>query len=245
MRAALRTLLWTPSTRPTVLYDGTDDYAQAGNVLDSTFAGVGKKFTVTAWIRSDRASGWNDIIVGKYDGNLPAAEFFFRVSTGGKIEFVWYGALSGASAEGVLGSSAIGGDGKLHHVAASYDQTQALDSNVALYVDGVLESMTPTDTGVPVSIQTSITPLAIGAAVWQDNSSHSWFKGLVDEVHIYSAVLTAAQVKADMVAQLQGNEANLVSAWRCNEGGGLTLANRVATAVAMTAIGITWQRRQK
>ena len=72
-------------------------------------------------------------------------------------------------------------------------------ANVRLYVNGTLVATTP-KTG---AITTSTNPLQIGG----DSIYGQYFNGLIDEVRIYNAALTAAQIQTDMTTPIAGGGA--------------------------------------
>src|SRR5262249_21991041 len=106
------------------------------------------------------------------------------------------------------------------HLAVTYD-----GSNVRLYVNGNLTSTTPA-TG---SITTSTNPLQIGS----DSIYGQSFNGLIDEVRVYNAALTASQIQTDMATPVSGG------------GGGDTTppsapGTLTATAVGTSQINLAW-----
>ncbi|MDO9574347.1 MAG: LamG domain-containing protein, partial [Candidatus Contubernalis sp.] len=70
-----------------------------------------------------------------------------------------------------------------HHVVGVFNGTNAL-----IYIDGILEN----SVSAPNPIQGWDGRFLIG----QNNEANIWFKGTIDEVHIYNRALTAAEVLA-------------------------------------------------
>ena len=88
-----------------------------------------------------------------------------------------------------IGSNTTLNDGLWHSVIGTYDKNVSAD-NVRLYIDGVLQIMTKTDTG---NISASADPFGIGAF---GNGTGKFFKGAIDNVRIYSRALTPREIKA-------------------------------------------------
>jgi regulation of enolase protein 1 (concanavalin A-like superfamily) len=77
------------------------------------------------------------------------------------------------------------------HVAATWDGSVS-GSNIHIYINGVLADGTPID-GAGIAQTDSGTPFAIGNRSVDLARS---FDGAIDEVHVYSGVLTAAEIQA-------------------------------------------------
>jgi len=66
--------------------------------------------------------------------------------------------------------------------------------------------------------------LQLGGVI--NNISRNWtFEGMIDEVQIWNAARSAAQIYADMHAPLNGDEAGLAAYYRMSDGSGLTLTD--------------------
>ena len=62
-------------------FDGINDTVQMGDVLDSVFAGAGKQFTITAWIKNIALN--NEVAVSKWGST--DRSFFLRVLSNGSF----------------------------------------------------------------------------------------------------------------------------------------------------------------
>jgi hypothetical protein len=105
-------------------------------------------------------------------------------------------------------------NGTWHHIAATYDGTAQTQT---LYIDGVLAGSAANLQGAP---SFDGQPFLIGADV--NNGALSFnFAGNIDEVRIFSAARTAAQVSADFAACSPINDPTLVAYYPFDEGSGL------------------------
>ncbi|MCF6175002.1 MAG: hypothetical protein L3J71_04505 [Victivallaceae bacterium] len=156
------------------------EYIDCGN--DDSLNGLAN-YTISCWVKLDAASsGSNRNIIMKYDGSKPNG-FLLRMATGSNINFeqvsngkVWNSNL--------IASAPFPQDGNFHHAAVTfvYDGTNCTSK---LYIDGVLAD-TGTDVATP-DISTASSKLQLGTGV---------FDGTIDEVKIYSRVLSAAEILA-------------------------------------------------
>ncbi len=152
-------------------FNGTSSYI--GFPPDPALAFSGD-FTLAAWVRSTRGSGWQGIAsyenAGKYGYGLCLR------SDG--IPGAWIG--NGSSWEYAYGSTAIRGNGKWHHLAAV-----RRSGILRFYLDGVAQGVT---TAHPVAYSCSYA--LIGKHVYQDQ----YFGGSIDDVRFYKRALSDAEV---------------------------------------------------
>ncbi|GAB2854946.1 LamG-like jellyroll fold domain-containing protein [Hymenobacter ruber] len=159
-------------------FDGSDDYvAVAPNpALDNL--GLGS-LTMEAWVYATNLPATNSIIRKSGDYNL--------VLLAGGLLFaeVWPGGLGTTARPYTTATTAIPAN-RWTHVAATWDGTA-----LQLYVNGVAVASTPNSGPVATN-----EPLQIGRSAAYNQP----FNGRLDEVRIYNAALTAAQVLADMTS---------------------------------------------
>ena len=162
-----------------VFLNGTDDYVAVSDVYD--FAGLAP-FTLEAVIRPFSLIGSNRVVVAKVDAAVSGWSFF--VDTGRNLTLIRLNAGAGPSATGPVTLF----DATTYHVAATYDGT-----SMVVYVNGLPGVAVASSTSVPNTTE----PLAIGR-----NFFGNYFSGAVDEVAVYSAALTAAQIAAHAEAAI-------------------------------------------
>jgi fibronectin type 3 domain-containing protein len=175
------------------------------DVPDSTSLHLATGMTLEAWVNpASPQTKWQDVI---YKGN--DNYYLEGSSTNG-------GAPAGGGTFGGAGATAFGGGalpaGTWTYLAATYD-----GSNIRVYVNGTLMG-TQAKTG---TIASSSNQLQIGG----DGIFSQYFGGIIDEVRVYDAALTAAQIQSDMNS-------------------GLTVpsvpTNLTATVVSSTQVNLSW-----
>lgn len=140
-------------------------------------------FTITLWARMDG-----------FDSNPDDWNFLVsRHESGTRYERFGVGTLSGRLAssvktQGATSPDVIPLDGKFHHVAVTYDD---LEGN-RVYIDGMVSD----ETNPLLTIAQDTTNLIIGANQNVDLIKEGWY-GAIDDVKLYSVVLTPAQIATD------------------------------------------------
>ena len=175
--------VWTPGTIDGGLdFDGSNDYV----ITDSSFTPppVG---TVTFWMKVSGSPGSDDRILGLND------TWEIRHVTTGTPDGIPYGlvfdlGVSGVNTEFVT-TTTIDTPGQWYHIAASYDTTT---DAYAVYIDGV-----PHKSGTyPSSLSV---PAANLLSIGTRTGASDYYDGMLDDVRVYDAVLTPAEI-ADLAA---------------------------------------------
>ncbi|KQW52750.1 hypothetical protein ASC77_00025 [Nocardioides sp. Root1257] len=164
---------WTAGKYGTALsFDGTNDYA---SVPDAPSLDLSSPMTLEAWVRPTASSGWRTILMKETPNDLA---YSLYATSGTNRPSAWIG--GGSS----IGTAALPLN-TWSHVASTYD-----GSRLRLYVNGTLV----TNAAYAGAVPTSASPLKLGGnAVWGE-----FFAGQLDEVRIFSAARTQAQIQADM-----------------------------------------------
>jgi len=158
--------------------DGVDDYVDCGSGASLNLTGA---VTISAWIRL-AAVGTDQKIAGNQDNTTGG--YKFGVFTNNRVEFeIRTSAGAGTLNRGVAGGTALT-PGVWYHVVGVYSQ----GNYIRTYVNGVLDRELTT-TAV---LGTSTGTLKIGCEPY--NTSAGFFNGLIDQVQVYKAALTAGQV---------------------------------------------------
>jgi Concanavalin A-like lectin/glucanases superfamily/Domain of unknown function (DUF1929)/Bacterial Ig domain/Glyoxal oxidase N-terminus/Glucodextranase, domain B len=140
--------------------------------------------TLEAWVNPSVVnSAWRDVI---YKGN----DNYFLEGTSDNGGRPGAGGIFGGAGAVTYGTAALAAN-TWTHLVETYDGT-----NLRLYVNGALVSSLAR-TG---NIATSTNPLQIGG----DSLFGQFFQGMIDEVRVYNAALTAAQIQADMNTPVGG-----------------------------------------
>ena len=167
---------WSPAGRfgSALSFDGVDDRI---NVADSSSLDLTNGMTLEAWVHPDQNAGWRTVVMKEAGGDLA------------------YSMYSSAWSDRPSGHVFTGGErdtrapaslpvGTWSHLAVTFDGT-----TLRLYVDGTQVS----STAVGGTVLTSTGALRIGGnAIWGE-----YFKGMIDEVRVYSRALTATEIQRD------------------------------------------------
>jgi hypothetical protein len=164
-------------------FDGSNDALNCGTA--SALNVGGKSFSLEAWIYADnwRTNVFEGSIVLK-ENNSNNGGFMFRAGNGGIVNFAIGAGSSGAWTE--LNTAAILSTSTWYHLAATYD-----GSKMRIYVDGVIKDSLSASINVG---GTATTPLTIG---YQPTYTGRNWSGRIDEVRIWSKVLTASEILAN------------------------------------------------
>lgn len=165
--------------------DGTT--GQYISVPNSPVVAITGDMSISAWVNMDLTGDGFQRIVGKATGGSGAGGYALYVNTNGQPRVAFGGTQTTTAATGLITASTW------HHIVGTWD-----GSTARVYVDGVLVDSLTSGSG-PGS---SMADLHIGADPAFPGSRD--FKGLLDEVAIWSRTLSAAEIKA---AYLMGSGA--------------------------------------
>ena len=175
---ALPATAWTASGRygAALSLNGTSDLVL---VPDSASLDLTTAMTVEAWVYPTGSTNWQTVVMKEAPTGL-AYTLYARVNAARPGAYINVGGADQAASSGTaLPLNAWS------HVAMTYNGTSLL-----LYVNGVLRSTR----SVPGVLVVTSGRLSIGGnSVWGE-----YFRGRIDEVRIYSRVLTAAEIVTDM-----------------------------------------------
>jgi subtilase family serine protease len=160
------------------------------SALLSTLAG---SFSISCWIKTTQGFAWDDA-PAYYGAGIISADNFGLANdlipialTGSKIGFN----TGGDSVDVTQNSTASVNDGNYHHVVVTRNQSTG---QKIIYIDGVLDSFSSGTTN-PLNAPQKLTIGALanaGNPDPNDGSYYNGFDGEVDDLQIYSGVLSAA-----------------------------------------------------
>ncbi len=156
-------------------FNGANNYV---NVPDSNSLDVSNRFAISLWFKP---SALLNAATGRKELFQKFAAYWLIMgypSSDGKLAFVL-----NFGAPVVKSTTSSWNANQWYHAAAVCDGT-----NMNLYINGVLEGVTPTT--VPVNINTSA--LQIGG----DSLLNFWFPGCIDDARLYGGSLTPVEVRA-------------------------------------------------
>lgn len=205
-----------PASGGGLSFNGEDDYVR---VPSSASLNITDNLTLEAWVYPSATAADNDwrTVVGKLEGGTGGYEMgvdvdqsilYFDVQIPGGIVATNY-------TFPVLDT--------WYHVVGTFQSGPTMH----LYVNSALVDDTPqTFGGGPFNgtIGTSAKPLYIGGDPADSSYCPREFAGQVDEVRIYSRVLSDTEI-GEHYAETFNNESNLAGLWHFDEGSGATLTD--------------------
>ncbi|MEA3357740.1 MAG: LamG domain-containing protein, partial [Patescibacteria group bacterium] len=201
---------------PGLEFDGTDDHVDmndgTSNTLDFNDT---DDFTIEAWFYRDSDS--DDTIVGKKNGESCTQTWsygYVLYVEGDDNLFRFRTCDSEQDGYIVTGSTTISNK-KWYHVAAVWDQDSA--SGTTIYLNGIEDKGSTTGTIGNVGSLENSQDFDIGA---HTTGTQDEFKGIIDEVRVWSDVRSASEIEHNMFNQVSSSEAGLVGYWRLNENTG-------------------------
>lgn len=123
------------------------------------------------------------------------------------------------------------------HVAISYSS-----AGVKIYYNGLLQSGHYTSGSYSGNLFVSSEPLRIGPYILANGNLTSWYYGMLDELRIWTRVLTPSEILANYQNQLIGNETGLKLYYKFDiniTGPSMTVTN-YATATGSALNGLTY-----
>lgn len=221
-------------------FDGASGNVDMGSpaVLDDLPVGG---FTVEAWIKAS-SDGENDQGAIACKG-LTGWRFFVIDESAGamRLGFLhWFNGLMDVGQWRTTSRDIT--VGQTHHVVVTYDNSSAANDPI-MYIDGVSVAFTETTTPVGAADSDAANTFRVGNV--QDAST---FDGTIDEVAVYSSILTADQIMHHhmvgvgmlhlLKGQLMTSNGTLRTAQSIGSNGNLLIADSSA------ANGIRWTRDQ-
>jgi hypothetical protein len=154
-------------------FNGSSNYVDCGNGTSLDITGA---ITIEAWVKKSLSVTADDIVGHGANGYL------FYITGDNILKF-------GKQNVNGIGTKIIA-DVNWHHVSVSYN-----GSNASFYIDGQFQ-----ESPIYSSTFTNTTNLFIGADSYGGGTEY--FNGLIDEVRVYGATLTSAQIQSQYYAGL-------------------------------------------
>jgi len=197
-----------PSRQASRSFNGASDYVDLGDALDNVFAGTGKKFTITAWIKTTTLADTDPI--AKYSTSSERS-FLIRVLSDGNLAMVMSNDGSFNNTWGRQTDNAPISANAWHHISIAYDQT-ATGDYLRMWVNGT-EDATLVDWlsgGTFTSIYDATSELRISGTT----ENGGLWGGKIADVRIYDTDLTTSQVLD--IHNGTKDRTNLVGQWLTN-----------------------------
>lgn len=179
---------WTRSQgQYAIEFDGSNDYVSAPNV--QAFAS-GTQLTASVWVKRNAASVYYELI-NKWLSTATANEdgWLLRWDNGNKLLFT----IANSGNYGQFQATSANTSTTWNHVAAVHEFGST--AKTAIYVNGVAiaASWTTGGTQIPDSDATS-SPITMAALRYQ-GGPFNYFAGQMDDVAVYSRLLTAGEIR--------------------------------------------------
>lgn len=185
-------------------FDGTNDFVNFGDILDSVFVGSSAKFTLSAWINVLSTTATMCIFGKIADSSFleDQRQILFYLNNR-FLTALWYGALNSASYV-QLQCPVLIPLNTWTYVAMNFDAT-IVNSNQKcnLFINGNLVNYNILlSQSSPSSIPNGTAPLAIGASVSTNGLSSTYlFNGSINDSRIYNRVLSNTEIQQLFQAQ--------------------------------------------
>ncbi len=182
-------------------FDGVDDFVSMGVTGMSAMKNTG---TISAWFKLGETDASVDLFRAFEDSNNNIRIFYHATSN--ELRFNY---KAGGTANAAVTTDAIENDGVWHHVTGTWDK----DGNAKLYLDGTLKATT--------AISGTFSGNFSAASIGSNAESSNYWIGNIDEVSIYNAELTAANVTTlynEGLPYTVEGFSSLIGWWRMGDG---------------------------
>lgn len=207
-------------------FDGIDDKAEAGGVLDP----LSGDYSVGFWFKRSDTSAFSSYQTLISKGNRYSTREGFSINLAGTTDEINIRVNSSDStAERASTEVDMPQDDEWHHLLMVIDRT---DGRVRGYLDGSNSGWRSGGGGPSSSNISGLTkidtddPLTLGA-VRDGSGTYSHFDGSIDDVRIYDRALTASE--AFSLANPPELESGLLAHYRADEASGTTTADELGT----------------
>jgi chitodextrinase len=167
-----------------VSFDGVNDYITIPNSASTNISG--NALTLSMWINPQPAASGDSVVIGKFwNTNMTSPYYQYGLELGGgnRTDF-FIGTSSGPK---VANGGTTLPFNQWSYLAITFDGSQ-----VRTYVNGTLVNTQ--------ALSASITARGNAMNIGADANAAQFNKGLLDDLRIYSRVLTQAQIQADMAS---------------------------------------------
>ena len=191
---------FNPGDGGSIAFDGSNDYATFGNILNDVLAGTGNKFTLCSWCNKNNSSTQGPLIAKNADSGNSANErsmaFSFR---SGRIDLFLTKNIYNSGWVKIVRNNTDLSYNTWYYMCATYDgsvsSTNILDK-VKLYVNGAEDSTSVIVNGgtLNTTMDGSNAPLTTGMMVSSAGNANYPFPGKVAINSIYNRVLSGSEI---------------------------------------------------
>lgn len=213
-------------------FDGESTYGGRVVVPPSEVLDITEELTVEAWIRP---TGWNTSSPAKIV-DKQAFALFLKGSSGPNnsnclLFRSYHGTGPGCFTFTPENSVVLDA---WHHVAVTY---HAAANSLAVYINGIEQDLSFTTQPSGSFVDNGDAGLTIGGST---NTTLETFDGDIDEVRIWNAARSHAEIVQSMGDSLQGDEAGLVANWRFDEAEGYCVFDQTVFGNTGECFNVTW-----
>lgn len=165
--------------------DGNSDWV---SVTDHSSLYFGDELSIVAWTYPDGFGVSEAQVVAKDKNGTGTREFNLRFVNSGRPYFHFFKATDSETTVSSIGTACT--TGAACHIAATYDYVTDGTSKVRIYSQGVRVDTSSDNMAGP--IQNTTSPLTIGRRDY--SGFESYFDGNIDDVGLFSEVLTATEI---------------------------------------------------
>ncbi|NML66047.1 T9SS type A sorting domain-containing protein [Hymenobacter sp. RP-2-7] len=212
---------YLPAPGNALAFDGADDYVSLPSGLNTA------NFTFEAWINYQDNGGWTRI----FDFGTGTTSWMMltaKTAYGNNSGYLGFGITANRNAGpevNILSTTPLV-PGRWQHVAVTLATTAGITSGT-LYLNGQV---------VGTNSNLGVSPASLGTLTnsWLGRSQYGqdpYLKGSLDEVRIYNAALTQAQVQADMASTASAAPGSLAAYYSFDEGTPATASTGANTAL--------------
>ena len=195
-----------------ILLDGVDEFVTMGDVLDISNDGT-QAFSFSCWFKTTDTA--TQVLIGKQLNTSPFNGYVISLKSN-KINFFLGTTSANARVQGSSPTLSSITDNNWHHVAVTYDGSQAI-SGFKIYFDNISQSITTTFNNTPTGVA-SAAHFMLGAR--GTTSSKSLFlDGGLDEASYFTSELSASDVNTIYGTGVPNDISSLnpVGWWRCGD----------------------------
>ena len=167
-----------------LLLDGTSQYVEVP--YDPVIDAVADGFTIAAWINPTAVDDRRPIVSREHEPDATRG-FEFAIKNGSLLAFQLVN--EGGVNKTAVDSTFTPDTNVWTHVAATYDSA----SGAEFFAHG---SSVGTNSSFTGTVNTAVTPINIGAYIWDPNGYWRTFAGMIDELGIWARVLAPDEIAA-------------------------------------------------
>jgi hypothetical protein len=177
-------------------FDGSTDFVNLDDILNSTFTGAGKKFTISLWVNPDVVNVQQQILNKNGDGNQSEnqRQMVLSIASDASVRFGFFGTITGATLT-LIGTTSTISSGVYTHIFVEYDQTISVITDKAdIYFNNVIQTTALIAGGNATEMVASTSRLCLGGQIGSSTGTGALsdpLNGKLDQIRIFDRLLTS------------------------------------------------------